>query len=114
MNRNEVENLRLRKSDDLVKLAADLGYDTYPNQLQCNNGAHVSGLLNFFDDNPGALEAVQEWILNNSDLDEDDDNDGEYRYDTLEECVESGEHLSDCDDDGYCNHCGNQEASPTG
>ncbi len=73
MNRKEVEDLRLRKSDDLVKLAADLGYDTYPNQLQCNNGAHVSGLLNFFDDNPGAMEALQEWVLENCDLEEEED-----------------------------------------
>ena len=73
MNRREVEQARIRKSDDLVKLAADLGYDTYPNQLQCSNGAHVSSLLNFFDDNPGALEAVRDWVLENSDLDEDDE-----------------------------------------
>jgi hypothetical protein len=25
-----------------------------------------------------------------------------------DECVESGEHLQDCDDDGYCNLCGEQ------
>ena len=80
--KSEVEGLRLRKSDDLVKLAADLGYDTYPNQLQCNNGAHVSGLLNFFDDNPGAMEALRDWVLENSDLDEDEEEEDE------EECEE--------------------------
>lgn len=34
------------------------------------------------------------------------DDEGEYRYDSLEECVESGEHGDSVDDDGYCNHCG--------
>lgn len=68
----EVIDLRLNKSDDLVKLASDLGYDEWPRQLICNNGAAVSGLLNFFDDNPGAMEAIREWVLENSDLDEED------------------------------------------
>jgi len=88
--RNEVENARLRKSDDLVKLAADLGYDTYPNQLTCSNGAHVSGLLNFFDDNPGALDAVRDWILDNSELDEDDEEE-----ENEDECEEEDEDNDD-------------------
>lgn len=25
------------------------------------------------------------------------------------ECASSGEHLTSCDPDGYCNHCGHQE-----
>lgn len=54
MTKNEIENFRLHTSDDLVQLVAELGYDTAPQQLQCNNGAHVSALLHFFNDNPGA------------------------------------------------------------
>ena len=27
----------------------------------------------------------------------------------LKACVESGNHLSDCDSDGFCNHCGHDE-----
>ena len=34
---------------------------------------------------------------------------GGYMYYTLEDCIESGEHLTSCDDDGFCNLCGNQE-----
>lgn len=34
------------------------------------------------------------------------DSEGEYIYDDVEECMTSGEHLSDCDDDGCCNLCG--------
>lgn len=32
-----------------------------------------------------------------------------YRMETLKECIESGLHLTDCDNDGFCNHCGYQE-----
>jgi len=70
MNRSEVEKMNLRRSDDLCKLVEGLGYNTEPRQLQCNNGAYVSSLLHFFDDNPGAMEALQEWVLENSDLEE--------------------------------------------
>lgn len=31
---------------------------------------------------------------------------------TLTECYLSCEHLQDCDDDGFCNHCGHQLAYP--
>lgn len=30
-------------------------------------------------------------------------------YISLDECVASGNHLSDCDEDGYCNGCGYQD-----
>jgi hypothetical protein len=63
MKKSELQDTMLRRSDDLVLLAKKLGYDTYPQQLICSNGASVSGLLNFFDDNPGAMEAVQNWVL---------------------------------------------------
>lgn len=66
MNRNELENRMIRTSDDLCEIAAELGYDTAPQQLACENGSHVSGLMNFFDDNPGAMEAVMEWLLDSS------------------------------------------------
>ncbi len=32
-----------------------------------------------------------------------------YEYGTLAECLASGQHLTDCDEDGYCNLCGHQE-----
>ena len=35
---------------------------------------------------------------------------GNYLYKTVQECIASGEHLKSCDNDGYCNACGNQEA----
>lgn len=33
-----------------------------------------------------------------------------YCMEKLEECIETGLHLTDCDSDGFCNHCGHQEA----
>ena len=61
--RQDIENLR-HDYKDLCKLAEMLGYRTSPfGQLQCDNGAFVSSLLEFFEDNPGACEAVIEWVL---------------------------------------------------
>lgn len=30
-------------------------------------------------------------------------------YLKLSECIKSGLHLTDCDNDGFCNHCGYQD-----
>ena len=30
-------------------------------------------------------------------------------YISIEECKEQGTHLTSCDEDGYCNFCGEQE-----
>jgi hypothetical protein len=72
-SKKEVENLTLRSSSDLCKLAEMLGYKRPYGQLQCSNGAFVSSLLDFFDDNPGAMEAVSEWVMENHDLEEEDE-----------------------------------------
>jgi len=32
-----------------------------------------------------------------------------YEYADHDECIESGQHLTDCDEDGYCNRCGHQD-----
>jgi hypothetical protein len=65
MNRKEIERFKMRRSDDLCLLVEEIGYRQDPKQLQNNNGSFVSSLLHFFDDNPGALEAVTEWIADN-------------------------------------------------
>lgn len=73
MKRSEIENLTLNKSEDLCKLAEMLGYKTSIQQLQFNNGAFVSSLLNFFDDNPDAMQAIQDWILQSNSFNLEDD-----------------------------------------
>ena len=30
-------------------------------------------------------------------------------YCTIGECIATGQHLTECDDDGYCNYCGEQD-----
>lgn len=81
--RRSIENLRLNSSDDLCQLAEMLGYGEGGfQQLQCRNGAFVSSLLAFFDDNPGAMEAVVEWVLENHPEVEEDEEEEE------EECDE--------------------------
>lgn len=34
----------------------------------------------------------------------------EEEEDVIKECIEDGLHLTDCDDDGYCNYCGYQDS----
>jgi hypothetical protein len=71
-NRKEIENIRPDKSTEgLALMARKLGYRSRFGQLQFDNGASVSDLMEFFDDNPGAVEAVIEWVL-----DEGRDRDG--------------------------------------
>src|SRR5882724_5388151 len=31
---------------------------------------------------------------------------GEYLHSSLKECIDNGDHLINCDEDGYCNFCG--------
>jgi hypothetical protein len=74
--RNDIENVR-HDINGLNKVAETLGYKS----------EFGTALENFFKDNPGACEAVIDWVLNegcNSDgtaIDEDDD----------EECDEDNE-----------------------
>lgn len=36
----------------------------------------------------------------------------ESEYKSLGQCIQDGTHLTDCDDDGYCNYCGEQDGPP--
>lgn len=97
----KIENMRLNKSDDLCKLVELIGYRQKGrfaiNQLQCNNGAFVSSLTHFFDDNPGAMEAVAQFIIENIDgyeledeLLEDEEDESEDEEDEEEEGDDEG------------------------
>lgn len=43
-------------------------------QLQFNNGAYVSSITDFMEDNPGVVEVMVDWIKDNysSEIEEDD------------------------------------------
>lgn len=76
LTRREIENFSIRKSEDICLFAEMIGnYRDRYGQLQCNNGAFVSSLLNFLDDNPGAMEALRDWVLENYDLEEENEDD---------------------------------------
>jgi hypothetical protein len=66
--KSDIENALIRNADDLCKLAEMLGYGEKWGQLQCSNGAFVSSLLSFFNDNPGAIEAVHGFVMQNLDV----------------------------------------------
>lgn len=101
-----VENLPLRKSEDLAKLAEMLGYKHKgkyaTNQFQCSNGSFVSSLCDFLDDNPGAMEAVREWVLEHREIPNDLKTDG--NADILD-CIIAEKHLKIVDADGLCLNC---------
>ena len=87
-NVNDIENTR-DNAAGLAKMAELLGYGRDEiDQLRLENGAYASSLLAFFDDNPGAVEAVVNFVLDNgkdrdgNDLEEDDDE--EDNADTME------------------------------
>ncbi len=86
MNRVEIENFNMRRSEDLCKLVEEVGYNEEPRQLQCRNGAHVSSLLHFFDDNPGAMVAVVNWIADNhaEEYDEEEEDECEDEEDMVD------------------------------
>lgn len=82
--RSDVEDVKT--FDDLCMMARKLGYDSPPEQLYLKNGASVTNLIDFFEDNPGAIEAVVTWVL-----DEGSDRDGEDLEDEDEDDTEESD-----------------------
>ncbi len=109
MTLREVEDTD-QSSEGLAMLARRLGYRSRMGQLVMRNGATASDLFEFLDDNPGACEAVIDWVLEEGPrhgLVEDDG--GTAWHPSPEECAKAGDHFQSCDDDGYCNACGSQD-----
>jgi hypothetical protein len=80
MKRTEVENANATV-EGLCRLARKLGYKDPASQLINHDGSVVGDLLYFFDDNPGACEAVIQWVLDEgcdadgNDLEDDEEED---------------------------------------
>jgi hypothetical protein len=73
---SQTENLRTegrRGLEDLCKLARKLGYKDRLFQMQLSKDACVWDLLEFLEDNSGAIEAIYEWIDDNFPDGEDED-----------------------------------------
>jgi hypothetical protein len=80
--KNEIENICIEDgAKGLALMARKLGYRSAFAQLAFGNGATASDLFDFFEDNPGAVEAVINWVVDrNQDvdgqpLDEDEEDD---------------------------------------
>lgn len=71
MTRQEIENTR-RTVNGLCGLARKLDYKDPLYQLTNSDGTCVGDLLIFFEDNPGAVEAVIEWAADTFGADEDE------------------------------------------
>lgn len=84
MKRSEVE--RVRTFDDLCLLARRLGYKDGPEQLLLTNGASVTNLIDFLEDNPGAIEALVDWVLEEGSTRDGDPIDGDDGDDACPSC----------------------------
>lgn len=87
--RKQIEDTR-STVEGLCTLARQLGYKDPCYQLQNRDGSVVGDMLYFFEDNPGAIEAVIEWVLENNPnggVDDDEDEDDEDDEDEDEEVV---------------------------
>lgn len=72
----ELKKINPRTADDLCKIAEILGYRRRTGgQLTCRNGAQVTSLIDFLNDNPGLIEAMMNWTFDNVILEDDDDDD---------------------------------------
>ena len=88
----EIENIRSESgAEGLAKMSQLLGYKSRFGQLMFNNGATASDLFEFFEDNPGAVEAVINWALENHPNAQDDVEDEECNEDEEEEDEDSDE-----------------------
>jgi hypothetical protein len=98
MKRKEIEGLRVegeRGFMNLCKLARALGYKDEFHQLMNSDGSCVGDLIRFLEDNPGAIDAIKEWVLREYD---------ECSY-CKSICVDAEECRNGVDGEGGCNTC---------
>lgn len=80
--RSDINKITVRDTDDLCLIAESLGHKQVGrfaiNQLQCNNGAYVSSLLNLLNDNPDLINTIRDWVVDHLAEDDNEDEDDEY------------------------------------
>lgn len=103
--KSEIENAVCHNTEQLCAVVEKLGYKG--TQLTFPNGANLSSLAEFFNDNPGAIEGVMNFIVDNSDAYGLDDND------TCPSCgCKPGDGVTeDCDDEEGCGFHKNLEGA---
>lgn len=90
MSKTLAEEIRRLRHDakSMAAMAELLGYTNPWGQLQFDNRAYASNLIDFLDDNPGACQALIEWVIKEGftrdgekpqsiSLDDDEDEDDE-------------------------------------
>lgn len=78
--KEEVLRFYPQSSADLAKLTEMVGYGEGFRQMTFNNGASASSLIEFFNSNQGAVEAVMKFIhdnINAYELEEEEEEDEE-------------------------------------
>ena len=96
LDQREYYNFEGRRGvERLCQLVGDLGYRDPQHSMQLTRTACVGNLLMFLEDNPGAIEAIENWVrdINSKEMvssladvtdtsalceDDDEDEDGEY------------------------------------
>lgn len=114
MNRRDIEGMRTegeRGFMNLCKLACALGYKDPCHQMMNKDGSCVGDLICFFEDNPGAIEAIKEWVLAEYNecacckqvTSQDECHNG------CDSCEDCGNELEECecdDEEEVCDACG--------
>lgn len=108
-----------RGVENLCRIVRALGYKDPQNYGAFSSDGCYGDLFCFLEDNSGIIdtiiEKIEEFGENNSEwydeletYVEESEDDSEYIHATMEDCVAANDHNKSCDDDGYCNKCGNQ------
>jgi len=98
MTPQELDNMRTEGNRGfmaLCNMARELGSKDPFNQLQNNDGSCVGDLICFLEDNPGAIDAIKNWVMHEYDV---CDNCGHYCEDQ-EICQENGCEAEENDDE---------------
>lgn len=88
--------------EEFALICKKLGYQSKFTQLDFNNGASATNLFDFFSDNPGAISALKDWIIDNkehfvqlTDEDEEDEEREAFIAKLSNQDFEKFKHMSD-------------------
>lgn len=90
--------------EEFSLICKKLGYESKFTQLDFNNGASATNLFDFFKDNPDAISALKDWIVDNKEhfvllTDEDESEEEETSEDSSD--FKSLDNLSDDEHEAF-------------